>query len=198
MTMRRVALAFVAAAAAAGPAASSASAETYLTGFGGIVFGGDLASGDAGDLDLDNRHGVYGAALGFIGSPLGLEVEFSYSPDFFGSNRALVPENNLATLMGNLVLSGQLGESSRIYASAGAGLLKTSVDDTDDFFDVDRNDFGANVGVGLMAGVGERLAVRGDVRYFRNLGDEEPDDDLDIDFGSFDFWRATAGLSLRF
>jgi opacity protein-like surface antigen len=179
-------------------APSGASAETYLTGFGGIVFGGDLASGDADDLDLDNRHGAYGAALGFIGTPLGLEVEFTYAPDFFGSNRTLVPENNLATLMGNIVLSGHVGESSRIYASAGAGLMKSSVDDADDFFDVDRNDFGANVGVGVLAAVGERLALRGDVRYFRNLGDEEPDDDLDIDFGSFDYWRATAGLALRF
>jgi opacity protein-like surface antigen len=179
-------------------AAPRADAETYVTGYGGIVFGGDLASGPADDFDTSNRHGVYGGALGFIGSPLGFEVDFSYSPDFFGSNRSLVPNNNLVTLMGNVVLSGHMGERSRIYASAGAGLLKSSVDDADDFFDVSRNDFGASVGVGVLAGVGEKLSIRADVRYFRNLGDEEPDADLDIDFGSFDFWRATAGLSLRF
>jgi hypothetical protein len=56
MGVRRAAVALLA--AAAGAMAAPASAETYLTGFGGIVFGGDLASGDAGDLDLDNRHGV--------------------------------------------------------------------------------------------------------------------------------------------
>ena len=175
-----------------------ASADKYLTGYGGIVFGGDLASGEADDLDIENRHAVYGAAIGFIGSPLGLELEFGYSPDFFGGDRSGLPENNLTTLMANLVLSGRVGENSRLYASAGGGLLKSRVDDADDFFDVDRNDFGANVGVGLLAAVGENLALRGDVRYFRNLGDEEPDADLDIDFGSFDFWRATAGLALRF
>lgn len=179
-------------------AAAPASADNYLTGFGGIVFGGDLASGEAGDLDLENKHGVYGAALGAIGSPLGLELEFSYSPDFFGSNRTLVPENNLVTLMANLVLSGHLGERSRVYASAGGGLMKSSVEDAGDFFDVGGNDFGANVGAGVLAAVGDNLALRGDVRYFRNLGDEEIDEEIDIDFGSFDFWRATAGLSLRF
>ena len=179
-------------------AAAPAWADNYLTGFGGIVFGGDLASGPANDFDLGNRHGVYGGAIGAIGSPLGIEVEFSYSPDFFGSNRALVPENNLVTLMGNLVLSGRMGERSRVYASAGGGLMKASVEDAEDFFDVGGNDFGANAGVGVLAAVGDNLALRGDVRYFRNLGDENADNELEIDFGSFDFWRATAGLSLRF
>jgi opacity protein-like surface antigen len=184
--------------AGAALSAGEARAETYLTGFGGIVFGGDLASGPADDLDLDSRHGVFGAALGAIGSPLGFEVEFSYSPNFFGSNRDVVPDNNLVTLMGNLVFSGHIGDRSRLYASAGGGLMKSSVDDAGEFFDVGRNDFGVDAGVGVLAGVGDNLAIRADFRYFRNLGDDEIDDDVDIDFGSFDFWRATGGLSLRF
>jgi len=179
-------------------AAADARAESYLTGYGGIVFGGDLASGPGSDLDTKNHHGVYGGALGVIGSPLGFEVDFSYTPNFFGGNRALVPSNNLATLMGNVVLSGRMGERSRVYVSAGAGLLKSSVNDVDDFFDVSRNDFGADAGIGIMAGVSDSLSLRADVRYFRNLGDAEPDDHFDINFGSFDFWRATGGLSLRF
>jgi opacity protein-like surface antigen len=179
-------------------AVPDARAEGYFTGFGGIVFGGDLASGPAEDLDLDNSHGVYGAAIGGFGTPLGIELEFSYSPNFFGSNRALVPENNLMTLMGNLVLSGHVGEMSRIYASAGGGLMKSNIEDAGDFFDVGSNDFGVNAGVGVLAAVGDNLAIRADFRYFRNLGDDDLDDEFDIDFGSFDFWRATGGLSLRF
>jgi opacity protein-like surface antigen len=197
MRLRRTAVAMLVLAGAA-LAAPEARADNYLTAFGGIVFGGDLASGEADDLDLGTRHGVYGASIGALGSPLGLELEFSYAPDFFGSNRAVVPKNNLVTLMGNIVISGSMGESSRIYASAGGGLMKSSVEDAGDFFDVGGNDFGANAGVGLLAAVGDNLAVRVDVRYFRNLGDDEPQDGVDIDFGSFDFWRATAGLSLRF
>ena len=197
MGLRRAAVAVIVMAGAA-LAAPDARADNYLTGFGGIVFGGDLASGPADDFDLGNRHGVYGASIGAIGSPLGFELEFAYSPDFFGSNRAVLPKNNLVTLMGNIVLSGHMGDRSRIYASAGGGLMKSSVDDAGDFFDVGGNDFGANAGVGLLAGVGDNLAIRGDVRYFRNLGDDQLDNDLDINFGSFDFWRATGGLSLRF
>ena len=194
MKTRRVAVAVLVLAGAA----AEARAEGYFTGFGGIVFGGDLASGPASDLDLDSSHGVYGASLGSFGSPLGIELEFSYSPNFFGSNRLLIPDNNLVTLMGNLVFSGHMGERSRIYLSAGGGLMKSSVDNAGEFFDVGRNDFGVNAGVGFLAAVGGSLAIRGDFRYFRNLGDEEIDENIDIGFGSFDFWRATGGLSLRF
>jgi hypothetical protein len=52
--------------------------------------------------------------------------------------------------------------------------------------------------VGVLAAVGGSLALRADFRYFRNLGDEEIDNDVDIGFGDFDFWRATGGISLRF
>ncbi len=197
MGLRRATAAVIVMAGAA-LAAPDARADNYLTAYGGIVFGGDLASGPAEDFDLGNKHGVYGAAVGALGSPLGFELEFSYSPDFFGSNRSVVPENNLVTLMANIVISGHMGDRSRIYASAGGGLVKSSVRDAGDFLDVGRNDFGANAGVGLLAAVGDNLAVRGDVRYFRNLGDDDPRDGVDIKFGSFDFWRATAGLSLRF
>ena len=174
-----------------------ATAETVITGFGGIVFGGDLASGQADDFDTTNRHGVYGVGLASLGSPLGLELEFSHSPNFFGVTSA-VPDNSLSTLMLNLVLSAHVGGRSRLYASAGGGLLKASVNDPDDLFDVSRNDFGADLGVGLLTGLGENLGLRADLRYFRNVGDTEPDQDLDIDFGSFDYWRATAGLAVRF
>ena len=69
--------------------------------------------------------------------------------------------------------------------------MKSNVQNAGGFFDVGRNDFGANAGVGVLAAVGDSLAVRGDVRYFRNLGDDNLDNNLDINFGSFDFWRAT-------
>jgi len=49
-----------------------------------------------------------------------------------------------------------------------------------------------------MGFFGKNLGIRGDVRYFRNLGDPEPDNEFDIDFGDFSFWRGTAGIVLKF
>jgi outer membrane protein with beta-barrel domain len=179
--------------------APSAQADWILTPYAGIVFGGDLGIEDNDNLDLKQGHSVYGLGLGYMGdSALGFEFDFGYSPDFFGTEESIVPENNLTTLMGNLVLNAPLGSSGRVYVSAGGGLMKSSVNDAGDLFDVSRNDFGVDAGAGLILPLGERFGVRGDVRYFRNIGDPEPDDEFDLDFGSFDFWRATAGLSINF
>lgn len=184
-------------------AAPAAHADWILTPYAGIVFGGDLdvieGGDDIFDVDLDESHGVYGLSFGYMGdSALGFEVDFSYSPDFFGGDDTIVPDNNLATAMGNLVLNAPIGESGRIYLSFGGGLIRSRVNDTNDFFDVDRNDFGVDAGAGFIIPLGSTVGLRGDIRYFRNIGDPESDGEFDLDFGSFDFWRATGGLSINF
>jgi opacity protein-like surface antigen len=186
--MRLNKLQFLLAAGLACGIAPRASAETILTPYAGIVFGSDV----------NEEHGVYGGSLAFTGGVLGFEVDFAYAPDFFGGNRDIVPENNVTTLMGSFMFSGRLGGNSRIYGVVGGGLLKQRVDDPDDFFDVDRNDFGIDVGGGIQVGLSEHVGIRGDIRYFRNVGDDEPDNEFDIDFGSFSYWRATGGLSFTF
>jgi hypothetical protein len=40
--------------------------------------------------------------------------------------------------------------------------------------------------------------VRGEVRYFRSLQDNEPDDEFDVALGSFHFWRTSVGATFRF
>ena len=162
-------------------------AEAYLSPSIGGAFGGDV---DEGKL-------TYGGSLMFKGEGgiIGFAVDFGYTPDFFG-NTAFA-DNNVTTLMGNLVLitPGEL----KIYGSGGVGLIKTSVEDIGGFFDVDENDFGFNVGGGLMIFPGQgRLGFQGDVRYFRNLSDNENDNEPDLDLGSLDFWRATGALAIRF
>ncbi len=84
------------------------------------------------------------------------------------------------------------------YVSGGAGLLRTSVSDVDDFFSVSNNNFGINAGAGLTVFFSDNVGLRGDIRYFRSLQDPEEDNEFDIDFGGFDFWRATAGVTFRF
>ena len=107
-----------------------AQADWILTPYGGLVFGGDLSIDDDdidGDDDDDDSqsHGVYGLSLGYMSdSALGFEVDLGYSPDFFGDENTIVPENNVVTLMGNLVLNAPIGGSGRVYLSGGGGLLR--------------------------------------------------------------------------
>ena len=104
--------------------------------------------------------------------------------------------NNVTTLMANVILGAPLG-AARIYASGGAGLMKFRVPDVDEFFDVDRNDFGVNVGGGAMIFFGDRIGARGDVRYFRDVH-ESTTDDFDVDLGGFHYWRGSIGVTLKF
>lgn len=172
----------------------TAAAETVLTPYVGRVFGGELSSSIEGAVD--ESHFNYGASLAFLGDGVfGVEVDASYTPDFFGTDFG---DNNVTTLMGNIVLSFPAGDKVRVYAVGGGGLLKSRVNDTDDFFDVDQNDWGIDVGGGVMFNITDRFGVRGDLRYFRNLTTREEPGLDEIDLGDFDFWRGTAGLAIRF
>ena len=60
------------------------------------------------------------------------------------------------------------------------------------------NDWGFNVGAGLTGFFADNVGIRGDVRYFRSLQDNEPDDELDLALGDLRFWRGSVGITFRF
>ena len=165
------------------------SADTVVTGSVGRTFSGDVEEG----------HTSYGAAIGFLGEGLfGFEVEGTYTPHFFGPDPT-DSTSNVTTLMGNIVLGVPIGNNnSRIYATGGVGLMKFRVPDADEFFDIDRNDFGMNAGAGVMVNLSERFGVRGDVRYFRDIRESTSGDDFDVDLGGFHYWRGAVGVTLKF
>lgn len=176
-------------------APAPAAADWFLTPFVGGSGGGDT----------DGTHGTYGVSAGFMGAGIfGFEVDFSYAPEFFepeNDDFDLIGDSNLTSLMANLIVGIPVGGDDgpvRPYASGGAGLMMSRVDDVGGFFDVDNNDFGVNLGAGVMGFFSDNVGIRGDVRYFRNLADDEEDNEFDISFGDFDFWRATAGVAFRF
>jgi Outer membrane protein beta-barrel domain len=167
--------------------AAPARAEGFISGFGGATFGGDT----------DKSRAVFGGSLGWLGGGvLGLEVLFDYSPHFFG-DETVVGENNLTTLMGNIIIGAPI-DRSRIYASGGAGLMKSHVRDVDEFFDVHHNDWGINVGGGVIGYVSHNVGVRADIRFFRDMADHQPGAGIDLDLGKFNYWAGTAGITIRF
>ena len=68
------------------------------------------------------------------------------------------------------------------------------------FFDrVSSNDFAVNFGGGVMAFFSEHVGLRGDVRYFRTLTDEQSRRlDVDFDLGDLNFWKWDIGAAFRF
>ena len=62
------------------------------------------------------------------------------------------------------------------------------------------NNIGINAGGGAIAYLTDSIGIRGDVRVFHSTGDDEESfvDVLDLELGSFSFWRIFVGLSMRF
>ena len=180
-------------------APATASAEWIFTPFIGASF---AAGTDNTDFDtvIDGSKMTYGGTLTWVGGGMfGFEVDFGYAPEYFEGDDDDVDftdSSNYTSLMANVVLSAPRG-AFRPYATAGVGMLKTFVDDVDDAFDVDRNALGFNLGGGVMGFITDRVGIRGDLRYFRQMG-EADDDEIDFDVTAFRFWRGTVGVSFRF
>jgi len=156
------------------------------------------------DTPSDENRTVYGGAIGFTGPVVGFELDLGYAPNFFEFEDdfgELGSSGSVSTVMGNLLIGAPLGRM-RPYGTVGAGLMRSNLELFDFFDDLSRNDFGINYGGGLMIFFSDNVGIRGDIRQFRSLRNEDLDDDFpepgDFELGDFTFWRATAGVTFRF
>jgi len=209
MSLRKLVITSALAAALTAAAPAKASADWLFTPYIGWNWGGSAGFTDiAGDFEDEfERRANYGASLSWMGAGVvGFEVDFGFAPNFFenttGDSDFEYGDSNVTTLMANLKIGapfgGQRGAGIRPYASGGIGLIQSRIDDPDDLFEIDSNDWGLNVGAGVAGFFNDRLGLQGDVRYFRSLEDNEPDDEVDVALGSFSFWRGSVGLIVRF
>jgi len=178
---------------------AAADAQAYVTPSLGVTFGNPSAQGRA-DFVAD---------LGWIPrtEPIGLELDVTYAPSFFG-NQGPYGQNSVTTVMGNVVIAGGSARrsgffapsrsSTRPYVSGGIGILHEVVTTPVPVNKISNNDLGLNFGFGLMAFTRRPFGVRGDLRYFRDLINNQNGNTTNIDFGSFHFWRAGIGVIFAF
>jgi opacity protein-like surface antigen len=175
---------------------AAARADWLFTPNLGTTFGGD-ASG--------NEHFTYGASIGWMGAGImGWEADLSYTPEFFEPGDGdfdLTDASNVTTAMANAIIGipvgGQTGGGLRPYFAAGLGLLQREVSSSDALFNVNNNEFGFNLGGGVMGFMSDHVGFRGDLRYTRSFEDPVEDNEFDIAVGNFDYWRGTAGVTFR-
>jgi outer membrane protein with beta-barrel domain len=177
-----------------------ARADTLLTPFFGVNFGGD--AGQEFSEAFDTSQYNWGASITFMGGGVfGVEGDFGFSPDFYGKTD--VGGSNVLTATGNLVIGipfgGQHGFGVRPYGIVGAGLLRSKSDFGTDVAEIDENDLTWSAGGGVLLFFGSSAGLRFDVRYFRTF------DDLEIlgvpiaqSPGKVDFTRGSLGFVLRF
>jgi len=175
---------------------AAARADWLFTPNIGAGFGGS-ASG--------REHLTYGASIGWMGAGvIGWEADFAYTPEFFEGDDDdvdLFSNSNVTTMMGNVLLGvpmgGQTGGGVRPYVAGGAGIMQSRAEDPDALFEIDNNDFGINLGGGVMGFATDHVGFRGDIRYFRAFSEDEGNDQVDLDLSDFDFWRGTVGVTFR-
>lgn len=176
--------------------AAPARADIVLTPYVGSLFGGDLSG---------NRTAFGGSAAFMGGGIFGAEFGFNYAPKFIS---ATVSNEDIAqmSLMGNLIVGIPLGSSDqaghvRPYFTGGAGLFRITSQESQFFDRVTSNDFAVNFGGGVMAFFNEHVGIRGDIRYFRTLTDDNPSsgaDDVDFELGDLNFWKWDVGAAFKF
>jgi opacity protein-like surface antigen len=170
-------------------APARAFADGFVTPWAGGIFGSSAKNG----------RGAFGVAAGGMGAGIvGGEVDFGYSPSFFGTHNDF-GHNTVIDLMGNVIIGipvgGTHGASVRPYVTGGVGLIRTQIDGGT-LFDVSTSDnqFGYDLGGGVMGFFGDHVGLRGDLRYFRDASGNVVNG---VDLGTLHFWRASAGLVLR-
>jgi len=166
-----------------------AHADGFFSPWAGTQFGSNV----------NNGRGAVGINVGGMGAGvIGGEIDFGFSPSFFGTKTDF-GNNTMLDLMGNLIvgvpIGGQHGPGVRPYATGGVGLIHTQLDGGRVFHPTTTNNqWGANAGAGVMGYFNDHVGLRGDVRYFRTITGEPIDN---LDFGSLHWWRASAGLVIR-
>jgi opacity protein-like surface antigen len=151
----------------------------------------------------ESNKGTFGAAV-TLGGLIGVEFEATRillgdldDIDF------LDVEANLTTYMGNLVVRLPTGPIQP-YGSAGIGVVRVTGDvDVPFFGDVvsaSASDVGWNVGGGVYLFPLPNFGFRADVRRFQtsDVSWEDIADIGDLPLPKFNFWRATAGVTIKF
>ena len=184
---------FLAIAVAALSMPSNAAAQTESHSWFASLFIGPTFSGDT-----TKSAPVYGAAGGWMGGRIGFEGEVADAPDFFEEDGFLT-HRRVTTVMGNAMYRFWTGGGAQAYAAGGAGLVRPHLAEAGDLRVLDVNKFGFNVGGGILGHVSQHTGVRGDVRYVRTAGTSDTDaNPFGLDLTRFEFWRASAGLVVKF
>jgi hypothetical protein len=177
-------------------------AQGYIAPSLGVTFANPSAQGRA----------EFAANLGWLPrtEPVGVELDLMYAPSFFG-NQGPYGENSVTTVMGNVIVAaggeggrGRYGfrrrgsTAVRPYVSGGIGIMHEVVTTPVVANKIANDDLGVNLGFGVMAFTARSFGVRGDVRYFRDVVNNQRGNTTDIDFGAFHFWRGSIGIVLAF
>lgn len=172
----------------------------YVAIYYGWNFGGDLFAD--GPFESFGTAGpkTMGAAVGFWGSGmLSGELDFAYSPEFFG-DKDEVSDNNLMTVTASFVINPTIrfgSQKVRPYVLVGGGLMRSKIADFKILGKDVKNQGVVDVGGGVQYYFHPRIGIRGDLRYFMGVGAKDDEDGWGW-IEDWNFFRVSAGLAFTF
>jgi opacity protein-like surface antigen len=184
--------------------AAPASADGFVSPTVGVNFGGS-AGGNlrtaTNNAASDGSKINWGVAAGWMSAgAVGVEEDFQWSPDFFGHG-GTVDNSRVITAMTNLIvgapIGGQHGPGIRPFASLGVGWINQNITAFTGVGNFTENDFGWDLGAGVMGYFSNNIGLRFDYRYFRNF-QETNSNTIGLEVGHFAFNRASLGVVFRF
>jgi hypothetical protein len=182
-------------------ASTRADAEVRLAPTVGAITGGRTTLFDPEDAAARRKLAI-GTSLSVLGQHwLGLEVDAQYIPGFFQQERTvrLVDSSGVGTIMGNVIVAmpyARTGAGLRLFAVGGVGYMRARMIDVNRVAPVRSNLLGASMGAGAEGFLTDRIGLRWDLRYFREIsgGDDET---LGAGNTELRFWRASMGVVIR-
>jgi hypothetical protein len=171
-----------------------ARADGFVSPWVGSGFGSNIKDGQT----------TFGVTAGAMGAGIiGGEVDFGWSPSFFGT-KSDFGNNTVMSLMPNLIvgvpIGGQHGAGVRPYVVGGLGLIRTQIDGgTVGNVSSSSNMFGWDAGGGVMGYFNTHVGLRGDLRYLRAMSDLKTGltNAPNFDANQLHFWRASVGVVFR-
>jgi opacity protein-like surface antigen len=184
--------------------AAPAQADGFISPSVGVNFGGSaggtLRTATSGAATEGSKIN-WGIAAGWMGKGVvGVEEDFQWSPSFFG-NGGNIDSSRVVTAMTNLIvgapIGGQKGGGIRPFASIGVGWINQNITTVNGIGNFSENDFGWDLGAGVMGYFSDNVGLRFDYRYFRNF-QETSANVIGLGAGHFSFNRASIGVLFRF
>lgn len=183
----RCAVAAAALTVAATPVAAQDASSWWVSPFLAGNTGGDTTASSPG----------VGIAGGWMGRGwLGVEAEAAWTPQFFQQD-GFQTDRRLRTVMGNVLVQVPAGTMRlRPFVVGGLGAMSPRLAEAGGFRDVETTQMTFDIGGGAMWWK-DNTGIRGDIRYFRGVGDSDSNA-FGIDFSDFGFWRLSTGVVVRF
>lgn len=193
-----------------------AAAEWHFTPLVGYTFKGATTLADL-EAATSTTHWNFGGAATLIGEgPLAIEGLYIHTPGFFERDEselaainlpASITESRTYALMGHAVLTIPRSWNRyglRPYVSGGLGLIHVRSQDLQDNVPIRLNLLGMSAGGGAIGFLTDRVGLRFDLRYFRNIRGvnlEELEFEPTLPVGApvrLRYWTGMVGVVIRY